>query len=482
MSKPRHGKLRLNSSLQWIFTPGHSMDLSQGIILHDLSAQIQHLIDTGQLFKGHTKFKGVYSTRNQVQLHEGVLRHVSANGLTSLIAPASLSSHHKLNESDRSIWDAAYSEEFDGLSALPTWEILTEDQFKQLSKGNKALPSMAIATIKYDALNRSKRAKYRIVVLGNHDYHTWSKVATAAPVMSQVELRFLTALAIPQNRVLKNCNIKLAFVQSSIPEDEHYFARPPKGCPRFSPGTYWRLLSSLYGLHRAPKLWYDRLSSHLRSMGLQQSITSPCIFIGNLIEGGPPIYIGIYVDDIIYFSNSDNVEKRFESLLSGIGSVDFMGQVSHFLGNKFAWKKLPNGKLAVSLTQQSFIESLLESLYISFDGTSTYSSPYQSGKHIDSLPTIDMSTEDRDQLRLQYQSIVGSLNWLAHTTQPDISNIVSLLAQHQNTPSPEHYEAALYVAKYLAITKQLGLYCSGDRSSTLQSILHFPIQQPLLSM
>jgi hypothetical protein len=94
-----------------------------------------------------------------------------------------------------------------------------------------------------------------------------------------------------------------------------------------------------------------------------------------------------------------------------------------------------------------------------------------------------MSTKDRDQLRLQYQSIVGSLNWLAHTTQPDISTIVSLLAQHQNTPSPEHYGAALYVAKYLATTKQFGLYFSGDRSSTyLQSFLHFPLQHPLLSM
>jgi len=51
---------------------------------------------------------------------------------------------------------------------------------------------MAIATIKYDAFNRPKRAKYRIVVLGNHDYHSWSKASTAAPVMSQLELRLLT--------------------------------------------------------------------------------------------------------------------------------------------------------------------------------------------------------------------------------------------------------------------------------------------------
>jgi hypothetical protein len=43
---------------------------------------------------------------------------------------------------------------------------------------------MAISTIKYDEHNQSKRAKYCIVVLGNLDYHNWSKKSTAAPDMS----------------------------------------------------------------------------------------------------------------------------------------------------------------------------------------------------------------------------------------------------------------------------------------------------------
>jgi len=165
MSKPRHGKLRLDSKQQWLFIPGHSTDLSKGILLVDLVSNFQQLMDTGQLFKGHTKFHRVYHTRTQVQLKDSVLRHVSAHGLQSLVAPISLSSHQKMSESDKSIWDAAYNEEFDGLNDLPTWEVLTESQFKSLSKGIKALPSMTIATIKYDAFNRPKRAKYRIVVL-----------------------------------------------------------------------------------------------------------------------------------------------------------------------------------------------------------------------------------------------------------------------------------------------------------------------------
>jgi hypothetical protein len=63
------------------------------------------------------------------------------------------------------------------------WEVITEDQYHQLSKGKRALPTMAIATIKYVENNRPKRAKYCLVVLGNMDYHTWSKDETAAPVM-----------------------------------------------------------------------------------------------------------------------------------------------------------------------------------------------------------------------------------------------------------------------------------------------------------
>jgi hypothetical protein len=184
----------------------------------------------------------VYEARSQISLRDCVLRHISAHGLKSLVAPTSLKAHKKLDESDNLTWDATYDEEYDGLESLPTWEVITESQFKQLSKGRKALPTMAIATIKYDANNHLKRAKYRSVVLGNHDYHTWSNEEIAAPVMSQMELRLLTSLAVYYKWVLKNCDIKQAFIQSRLPSDEEYFLRPPPGCTRSQPGEYWRLL------------------------------------------------------------------------------------------------------------------------------------------------------------------------------------------------------------------------------------------------
>jgi hypothetical protein len=92
---------------------------------------------------------------------------------------------------------------------------------------------MAITTIKYDQHN--KRSKYRLVVLGNLDYHKWSKEDTTAPVLSHLELRLLTSLAVYNKCVVKNCYIKQAFIQSTLFSDEEYFLRLLPGFPRTKP-------------------------------------------------------------------------------------------------------------------------------------------------------------------------------------------------------------------------------------------------------
>jgi hypothetical protein len=85
-------------------------------------------------------------------------------------------------------------------------------------------------------------------------------------------------------------------------------------------------------------------------------------------------------------------------------------------------------------------------------------------------------------LHLQYQSLVGSLNWLVHTTRPDISPAVSMLALHQSHPSSGHLASAQYVVQYLANTKTLGIYFTGKKRSTLELFLHFPILDEILAM
>ena len=104
-----------------------------------------------------------------------------------------------------------------------------------------------------------------------------------------------------------------------------------------------------------------------------------------------------------------------------------------------------------------------------------YVTPYRSGLSIYSILPSTLSPSEQDRLRLHYQSLIGSINWLAHTTHPDLSSVVSLLVQPQSNPSPGHLDAALHVIKYTAQTKTIGIYFSSCRCSTLESFLHFPL-------
>jgi hypothetical protein len=119
MPKPRHGCLYENSDGQWLFCPGYQFVLSKAINLPDLSANCQNLLDTGQLFKGHTKFHCVYQAHHQVSLTDSILCHISAPRLESFIAPSSLKQHQSMSSTEKGIWDQAYDEEYDDSLLFP---------------------------------------------------------------------------------------------------------------------------------------------------------------------------------------------------------------------------------------------------------------------------------------------------------------------------------------------------------------------------
>ena len=114
---------------------------------------------------------------------------------------------------DKEIWDAAYDEEIDGLKSRHTWDTISETEFQNIRHKVKAvLPSMTISTIKYDENGRPKQAKYCIVALGNLDRVHWNKGNVYAPVLSMIELRLLTAIAVRNRCKLKSGDIKQAFM------------------------------------------------------------------------------------------------------------------------------------------------------------------------------------------------------------------------------------------------------------------------------
>ena len=138
-----------------------------------------------------------------------------------------------------------------------------------------------------------------------------------------------------------------------------YVAHRP-GCPLTKTNTYLKLKKTLYGLKRSPKHFYDLAKKILLSIGMQQHPFSPCMFYGTLIDGDPPIYLGLYVDDFIYFSSSRKVEQKFERLFSSKIDMDLNDEVSYFLGIKFQNHRDENGVVTIKMNQEAFTDTLVQ--------------------------------------------------------------------------------------------------------------------------
>eukprot|EP00957_Ditylum_brightwellii_P136679 10422771-Ditylum_brightwellii.AAC.1 len=143
------------------------------------------------------------------------------------------------------------------------------------------------------------------MALGNLDTNPWTKTDCFAPVLSQPELRLLLSLAAKLKVILQTADVSQAFCQSFLPPYKKYILRPPQGCFLTPPNHYFLLKKMLYGLKWSPRQWYKLAQKTLISLSLTQNKKSPCIFHGKPIPGKPPIYVGLYVDDIVFFSESD---------------------------------------------------------------------------------------------------------------------------------------------------------------------------------
>jgi hypothetical protein len=380
--------------------------------------------------------------------------HVSAKGLT-LGVPASFQRSLRTDSPDRRIWLESYLEEAEGLKEQDTYYTISNKQYKDNYKHIQVIPSMCVQTVKNDEDGAADRAKSRIVALGNFEERIWNKSDKFAPVLRDESSRVMTSMAVQAGRREKQGDCKNAFCQSYLPKDETIILRPPKGCPTSNLGDLWVLRKTLYGLRRSPYHWYQAIKAIFLSMGLTMSPHDPCVFYGTVKEGLPPIYVGIYVDDFKYFSLSDETEKLFETHLGSKCRVDFMGEVSWFLGCKYEWENLPDGRLTVSITQTAKSEELIENHGMT--DCNPVSSPYRSGMVIDRLPQDGVPIEEKLPLVKKYQSLVGGLLWLQRHTRPDISTAVSLLSSYSHNPSQTHYESAKRVLAYLQGTLDRGI-------------------------
>jgi hypothetical protein len=91
---------------------------------------------------------------------------------------------------------------------------------------------------KEDEMMNSLRAKFCIVVLGNHDDRVWTKPEKYAPVLCPDSMCLMVSLAMEHHCTLKQGNCKNTFCQGILPDDEITIVKPTIGDPDTTKNKY----------------------------------------------------------------------------------------------------------------------------------------------------------------------------------------------------------------------------------------------------
>jgi hypothetical protein len=102
-------------------------------------------------------------------------------------------------------------------------------------------------------------------------------------------------------------------------------------------------------------------------------------------------------------------------------------------------------KVSIHLSQTGFATHIVKENSVRKRNITPDVTPYCFGLTIDAIP--ESYEEDKDPTLLEcqrkYQSIVGSIGWLAHSTHPNLTASHSFLAAYSNKPLPSHWNAVL---------------------------------------
>ena len=225
----------------------------------------------------------------------GIGRHVSSAKLHMNYAPGKLKIALTGSNPDRYTWEASYNKEYDGLRGLDVFtEILTTQYHAYLKKHGEsamAIPTMNIFTIKPDMMGNPTCAKSQIVALGNLEQRLWSQEDQYAPVLSATALCLLVSMTVQDGRQLKQGDFKNAFCNEILPDDEICIVKPPAGCPRTAPGTFWKLNKTLYGLTRSAHHWYTKIFNNLiDDLGFAAMDQDQCVYKFTSLEGSSNLF------------------------------------------------------------------------------------------------------------------------------------------------------------------------------------------------
>ncbi|XP_076956395.1 uncharacterized protein LOC143631538 [Bidens hawaiensis] len=219
-------------------------------------------------------------------------------------------------------WVEAMQEELAQFRDLHVWD-LVDKPFDKYAIGTKW-----VFRNKRDERGLVIKNKARLVALGCLQEEEIDFEEVFAPVARIEAIRIFLAYAASKNIRVFQLDVKSAFLNGKI-DEEVYVAQPPGFEDPMYPNRVYKLKKALYGLHQAPRAWYDELSNHLLENGFKRGAIDKTFFYKR--KGSDLLMLQVYVDDILFGSTNEQMCMEFEGESSEeriIEEIDYEADMS----------------------------------------------------------------------------------------------------------------------------------------------------------
>nr|KYP32018.1 Retrovirus-related Pol polyprotein from transposon TNT 1-94 [Cajanus cajan] len=315
-------------------------------------------------------------------------------------------------------WVQAMQEELTKLQKNDVWKLV------QAPKDRTIIGTKWMYRNKLDKSGKVVRNKARLVAKGYSQQEGIDFTKTFAPVARIETIRILISFATCTGMKLYLIDAKRAFLKGTMSE-EVYVNQPLGFESDLLPSHVFKLSKALYGLKKAPRAWYDKLSSFLISNNFIRGKINSTLFRKELNDDF--IIVQIYVDDIIFGDTNENLCQEFSKLMHDEFEMSMMGELKFFLRLQIILTDE-----GIKIHQTKYTKELLKK-YKMEDAK-----PMKTPMHPSTTLVLEEDSSDVD--NNMYRGMVGSLLYLT-TSSPDIMFNVCVCARFRVRPKEVHLQA-----------------------------------------
>ncbi|GJU05927.1 putative ribonuclease H-like domain-containing protein [Tanacetum coccineum] len=181
-----------------------------------------------------------------------------------------------------------------------------------LPNGKRSIGTKWVYRNKNDKRGIVIKNKARLVAQGYTQEEGIDYDEAFAPVTIIEAIRLFLAYASFKDFVVYQMDVKSDFLYGKI-EEEVYVCQPLGFEDPDFPDRVYKVEKILYGLHQAPRAWYETLSTYLLDNGFQRGKIDKTLFIRR--DEGDILLVQVYVDDIIFGSIKKSLCTKFEKMM-----------------------------------------------------------------------------------------------------------------------------------------------------------------------